>query len=111
MASFDVGLVPLDDTPFEQAKFPFKLLQYLGLGVPAVSSRVGTAADVIQDGENGLLASSEAEWRHALEELIRLTGLRRRLASAGRDTVASSYTIERVGPLLVDGLRQAAGLT
>src|SRR5204863_4707869 len=29
LANFDIGLVPLDDTPFERAKFPFKLLQYL----------------------------------------------------------------------------------
>ena len=28
MARFDIGLVPLHDSSFEQAKFPFKLLQY-----------------------------------------------------------------------------------
>ena len=108
LASFDVGLVPLDDTPFEQAKFPFKLLQYLALGVPAVSARVGVATSVIQAAENGMLAGSPAEWRAALERLIVDAGLRRRLASAGRATVAASYTVERVAPLLLDGLARAA---
>ena len=104
MAAFDVGLVPLEDTGFEQAKFPFKLLQYLALGVPSVSARVGLAPTIVHDGENGLLAGSPDEWQSALERLIVDAALRRRLASAGRETVAAAYTIERVAPLLIDGL-------
>jgi len=108
LASFDIGLVPLDDTPFEQAKFPFKLLQYLALGVPAVAARVGLAREVIEPGCNGLLASSPAEWLDVLAQLIADVNQRQRLASAGRETVHSSYTIERVAPLLLDGLALAA---
>ena len=66
IASFDIGLVPLDDTPFERAKFPSKLLQYMALGVPTVSSQVGTVTDIVRHGANGLLASSPAQW---LEQL------------------------------------------
>jgi glycosyltransferase involved in cell wall biosynthesis len=108
MAEFDIGLVPLDDTPFEQAKFPFKLLQYLALGVPAVSARVGIATSVIRHGDNGLLAGSPDEWRAALELLIGDAQLRRRLGAGGQQTVADGYTLERVGPLLVEGLRNVA---
>jgi glycosyltransferase involved in cell wall biosynthesis len=108
MRAFDIGLVPLAPTPFEQAKFPFKLLQYLALGVPSVSSRVGVAAEVIRHGENGLLASSLDDWRESLESLIADADLRRRLSTAGRETVAARYTLERVGPLLAEGLTQAA---
>jgi glycosyltransferase involved in cell wall biosynthesis len=108
LRGFDVGLVPLDDTPFEQAKFPFKLLQYLALGVPAVSARVGVACNVIEHGHNGLLAGSPEEWRGALESLVVDARLRQRLGVAGRETVAANYTIERVAPLLLDGLSFAA---
>ena len=108
LAGFDVGLVPLDDTPFERAKFPFKMLQYMALGVPVVCSRVGTIIDVVQDGENGLLAVSPHEWLEQLSRLLADGALRKRLASAGYETVAGRYTIDRVGPLLADGLRQAA---
>jgi glycosyltransferase involved in cell wall biosynthesis len=108
MADFDIGLVPLDDSPFERAKFPFKLLQYLALGVPAVCAGVGIAASVIRDGENGRLARSLDEWRQALEALIQDDALRRRLAGAGRETVAATYTVDRVAPLLLDGLSRAA---
>jgi glycosyltransferase involved in cell wall biosynthesis len=108
IASFDIGLVPLADTAFERAKFPMKLLQYLALGVPAVAARVGVAVDVVRDGENGLLAGSSAEWHAQLARLIDDIALRRRLAAAGLETVAERYTLERVGPLLVEGLRSAA---
>jgi glycosyltransferase involved in cell wall biosynthesis len=108
MARFDIGVVPLDDTPFERAKFPFKLLQYLALGVPSVSARVGTAVSLVRGGDNGLLASTSDEWRQQLESLIVDRALRQRLATAGRDTVAASYSLEHVGPLLANGLLQAA---
>jgi len=108
LAGFDVGLVPLDDTPFEQAKFPFKLLQYLALGVPSVSARVGLACTVIDPGRNGLLASSPDEWVGAVSSLIESVALRKKLAKNGRETVSASYTIERVAPLLRDGLTAAA---
>jgi glycosyltransferase involved in cell wall biosynthesis len=108
LSTFDIGLVPLDDTPFEQAKFPFKLLQYLAFGVPAVTSRVGLATSVIRHAENGLLVKSEDEWRNGLDSLVVDAGLRKRLAIAGRETVAAHYTIERVAPLLAEGLLRAA---
>lgn len=108
LAAFDIGLVPLDDTPFEQAKFPFKLLQYLALGVPSVSARVGVAREVLEHGRNGLLASSPDEWVEAVSSLIESIALRKQLAENGRETVGASYTIERVAPLLLDGLTLAA---
>jgi glycosyltransferase involved in cell wall biosynthesis len=108
LGGFDIGLLPLDDSPFERAKFPFKLLQYWALGLPVVSARVGIAAEVIEHGVNGLLASSAEEWLAALACLLADSALRARLAEAGRETVADRYTIERIGPLLVDGLMAAA---
>jgi len=100
--------VPLDDSPFERAKFPFKLLQYLALGVPSVAERLGEATRVLRDGENGLLALTDDEWHAALGRLIADAALRQRLAQAGRATVQERYVVERVGPLLVDGLLSAA---
>jgi glycosyltransferase involved in cell wall biosynthesis len=108
LATFDIGLVPLADTPFEQAKFPFKLLQYLALGVPTLSARVGIAQQVLEDGLNGLLAGTSAEWQAKLERLIGDAALRSRLGEQGRATVAASYTLEAIGPLLLDGLSRVA---
>ncbi|HEY2596658.1 MAG TPA: glycosyltransferase, partial [Chloroflexota bacterium] len=69
---------------------------------------VGTAASIIREGDNGLLAGTPDEWRERLESLIVDRGLRQRLTTAGRETVAANYSLERVGPLLVDGLLHVA---
>jgi glycosyltransferase involved in cell wall biosynthesis len=107
MKGFDVGLVPLADTPFEQAKFPFKLLEYLALGVPAISARVGVATTILHNAENGLLVGSTEEWRDAIEQLIGDIELRARFSRHGRQTVADRYTVHRVAPLLLDVLCRA----
>jgi glycosyltransferase involved in cell wall biosynthesis len=104
---FDVGLVPLDDTPFERAKFPAKLLQFMALGVPSVCARVGATADVVHDGEDALLASTPAEWRAQIERAICDGALRSRIADAALATVEARYTLDRVAPLLEAGLRSA----
>ena len=87
---------------------PFKLLQYLALGVPSVSARVGTATSLIREGDNGLLAGSTDEWCDQLEALIADRSLRQRVATSGRETVEAQFSLDRVGPLLVDGLFNAA---
>ncbi len=108
LGAFDIGLVPLNDSPFERAKFPFKLLQYMALGIPVVAARVGIVPSVVEHGRNGLLASTAEEWREGLCQLIGDADLRRRLGDAGRQTVQDRYTIERIGPLLAAGLLEVA---
>jgi glycosyltransferase involved in cell wall biosynthesis len=73
-----------------------------------VSARVGLARDVIDHGRNGLLAGTPVEWLEALNTLVADVALRKQLAEAGRETVSASYTVERVAPLLLDGLTLAA---
>ncbi len=106
IATFDVGLVPLRDEPFERQKFPFKLLEYLALGIPAVGARIGTVPDVIADGENGLLAGSPPEWEEQITRLVDDARLRATLSKAARETVRRRYTVQRTAPVLADVLRR-----
>jgi len=73
---------------------PTKLFEYLAMARAVVASRLGQIADVIGDGENGLLV--EPNDAGALAQAIeRLTGddaLRRRLGAAARQTVIAQYT-------------------
>jgi len=87
----DIGLMPLTDTPRARGKCAFKALQYMGVATPCVLSPVGMNTDVIQDGENGFLAATEAEWEDKLERLIVDSALRGRLGAAARKTVAERY--------------------
>lgn len=55
---FDVGVSPLVDHPFNQAKSAFKAKQYLACGVPVVGSAVGENSAFIHHGSNGFLGET-----------------------------------------------------
>lgn len=106
---FDVGLMPLVDTPFQRGKCGCKLLQYLAAGLPAVASPVGLNVHLLE-GERGLLATDEADWRLALGSLARDESLRRRLGDAGRAFVDREYSLRRWTPVLEGILSRVAGV-
>lgn len=101
VAQFDVGIVPLEDGPWEQAKSPYKLLQYMASGLPVVGSPVGAVPDIIRHGVNGFLASTNDEWRLALDALRADPDLRRRMGDDARRSIAS-YSLDAVVPRLAD---------
>jgi glycosyltransferase involved in cell wall biosynthesis len=92
--SFDIGIMPLDNSPWELGKCAFKLIQCMACGVPVVGSRVGANCELIQDGANGLLASSAFEWEAAFDRLLSDRALRQRLGAAGRATVTEQYSLQ-----------------
>ena len=108
LRTFDVGIMPLVDTPFTRGKCGFKLIQYMGCAVPSVGSAVGANRDIIADGENGYLAHSEDEWYVKLLALLQDEELRARIGRAGRRTVEERFSIDHAAPKLAAVLRGAA---
>lgn len=53
--SFDVGCMPLVDSPFERGKSGFKLIQCMACALPVIASPVGVDAEIVTDGETGFL--------------------------------------------------------
>ncbi|MBN9249072.1 MAG: glycosyltransferase family 4 protein [Mesorhizobium sp.] len=94
----DIGIMPLEDSPFARGKCGYKLIQYMACGLPVVASPVGVNSKLVTHGENGFLASTEAEWRAAIERLLSDPELRRRMGAAGRAKVESDYSIQTYGP-------------
>lgn len=107
--SFDIGIMPLADTPWERGKCGYKLIQYMACGRPVVASPVGVNTSIVEHGVNGFLADTEAEWLEALGRLCAEPGLREAAGAAGRAKVEQRYCVERLAPQLIDGLRVAAG--
>jgi len=87
-----VGIMPIPDDAFARGKCGCKALQYMGVAHPVVVSPVGVNAQIVRDGENGLHASTDAEWVEALEKLASSPELRERLGRAGRSTVERGFT-------------------
>jgi len=108
IGAFDVGIMPLDDTPWERGKCAYKLIQVMAAGKPVVASPVGANCQVVSHGTNGYLAGSIDEWTDALTSLAADPDARRRLGAAARRTVENGYALDRVVSRLAAVLTEAA---
>ena len=103
----DIGIMPLEDTPWEQGKCAYKLLQIMAAGRPVVGSRVGANRVVVENGVNGLLAANMDEWLKALRALASDAEMRRRLGLAARQTIEAAYSTAQAMPGLAEALNVA----
>jgi glycosyltransferase involved in cell wall biosynthesis len=86
--------MPLPDDKWAKGKCGLKGLTYMALEIPTVMSPVGVNTEIIKDGENGFLASTNNEWFEKLCVLIENPELRIKLGKAGRKTVVEKYSVQ-----------------
>ncbi len=118
LADADIGLVPgelpvanllgaLELTAYPEPEFmyepfdhlvrykastnPGRLYPFARVGVPVVADFTPSAAQFVQDGVTGLLASSAHGWLEALEALAGSAALRERLAAGLRERMDAAY--------------------
>lgn len=103
--SMDIGIMPLEDSPWARGKCSFKMLQYMATGLPVVVSPVGMNAEILTLGELGVGATTEKQWLDGLIALLEDGALRARFGAEGRRVVESSFSIRVVAPLLARSLR------
>jgi glycosyltransferase involved in cell wall biosynthesis len=109
ISCFDVGIMPLENSPWERGKCGYKLIQYMACGKPVIASPVGINTRIVEPGINGYLAETKQDWVQALTTLMTDAGLRQRMGAAGRAKVERDYTIQVNAPRLANLLRAAAG--
>ena len=103
--TFDIGIMPLTDTPWARGKCGYKLIQYMACGLPVIASPVGVNADIVEHGVNGFLADTEEEWAQAISTLLNDRELRRRMGAAGRKKVEAEYSLQVWGPKVAAMIR------
>lgn len=108
LTRIDVGIMPLPDEPFARGKCSYKMLLYMACGVPVVVSPVGMNAEVLQSGECGYAATTEAEWTEALVALLESPPRRQEFGDRGRQIVERDYALDRWAPEFCNVLRAAA---
>jgi glycosyltransferase involved in cell wall biosynthesis len=108
LMSLDIGVMPLFDDLWSRGKCGFKIIQYLGVGVPAVCTPVGINRDVVEDGVSGFWASSREEWLQKLSLLIEDHNLRERMGLEGRKRIMDEYTVQACAPRLIRWMKGVA---
>jgi glycosyltransferase involved in cell wall biosynthesis len=107
LRSFDIGIMPLADTPWARGKCGYKLLLYMSHGLPVVASPVGVNADLVTHGKNGYLAGTPDEWHDRLLDLVDHPDRRLEMGHEGRTTVEGRYDHAAGLQNLIRGLRDA----
>jgi len=110
LAGVTVGLAPLPDDEWSRGKCGLKVLQYMALEKPVVSSRVGANADIVVEGVTGLFADGESAWLEAVTALLGSASDRSRMGRAGRERVEREYSLRATEPRLAQALLHAAGV-
>lgn len=106
--AMDIGIMPVVDEPWAIGKCGYKLIQYMGCGLPVVASPVGVATRIVDPGINGFLATSPVEWAGALIMLIEDVALRRAMGQAGRAIVERDFSLATHAPRLTKVLGASA---
>lgn len=104
ISQFDIGIMPLENTPWELGKCSYKLIQYMGCGIPVVASAIGMNKEVVDEGINGFLVRAEYQWFDKLTQLIADSELRQELGKQGRIRVESAYSIQNKHAVLLSVL-------
>lgn len=100
LQNVDVGIMPLDDTPWSRGKCGFKLIQYMACSKPVIASPVGVNTEIVEHGVNGFLASTNAEWIKYLQILQKDPELRENMGKQGRIKVEQQYCLQVTAPKL-----------
>jgi len=89
--SFDIGLVPMADIPFNHAKSFLKGLEYAGSGIPFVAQNLPEYRLLAESGL-GRVAATPEEWVQHLRELLEFK-TRKREAAMNLAAVKRDHTI------------------
>ena len=108
LSSFNVGIMPLQDQPFQRGKCAFKLVQYMAAGRPVIASPVGANTEVVTDGWNGYLPRSMGEWIQAIHTLRAEPDAARTMGERGRRRFLEHYSVETLTPRLIELLGSIA---
>lgn len=105
ISSFDIGVMPLPNNKHAEGKCGYKALQYMAAAVPPVCSDVGVNRDIVENGKEGFVVSSNEEFYYALKNLIEDRELRKEMGLNARKKVEEHYSIPVIGKKLAEVLK------
>ena len=97
--------MPLPNDEWTKGKCGFKAIQYMALAKPAVASAVGVNKDIIDDGMNGFLCSTEEEWENNLLFLLKNPAKGIEMGRAARLKIEKDFSVRKAAAAWVDVLK------
>ena len=95
LRSFDICTMPFPWTEhFAYYASPLKLFEYMAMARPTVSSNIGEPSHIINNGEDGFLASTKEEYIEKMRKLIEDPNLRKRIGDKARETIENDYSLK-----------------
>lgn len=92
----EVGICPLVNNKFNQAKSELKFVENTFIGMPTIASQVAPYESVIEHGKNGYLLTTENEWVEALSQLLDDRKIRQAFLVEARKLVTERFDIRKV---------------
>lgn len=99
-----VGLMPLEDTPFNRGKCGFKILLYQAAGLAVAASPVGINASLVDPDRDGYLPQSDSEWEDACLRLLDPGPRTARFGERGRERVERTHSLNALYPRFRDAV-------
>ncbi|MEC5174859.1 glycosyltransferase family 4 protein [Chryseobacterium nepalense] len=90
---FDLGIMPLHYTPWEQGKCSYKLIQYMGCSIAVLASPVGMNNDIVNPGKNGDFVHGD-DWYNAIKKYIENKQITIQEGHEGRMLIDSTYNTD-----------------
>ncbi len=100
--SLDIGIMPLNKSPWAKGKCGLKIIQYMACGIPVVASPVGVNSEIVEHGVNGFLADTEQEWYECIKKLLKDRDLRTQMGLYGREKIIKDFSLNVWGPRVSD---------
>lgn len=94
LLQIDIGIMPLVQDAWSEGKCGFKLIQYLALGIPAVTNPVGVNKIIVENGKNGYLCETLEEWQQALTSLAADKSARAEMGAYGRKKIEAIFSVQ-----------------
>lgn len=109
LSAADILVVPKVDHVINRAGMPTKMTEYLSMGKPVVTTRVGDIPLYLEHRKNGWLCrpGDDSDLSAALKELIQDSGLRERLGVAARKIAMDKFDYRAAGRIMEGALLAA----
>lgn len=108
LQSFDVGLMPLENSELTRGKCGFKMIQYMAVGVPVLASAVGANPEIFTRSGAGALVAPGEDWGEALLGLLASPEGLGTMGARGRAHAVAHYSVASVVDRYVEVFRRLA---